>query len=112
MARKPDARARVDAANLEALDREIARARKLSGGRGLIAVNIMRAVSEYEHYVRQALACGIDAVVVGAGLPLDLPELARDYPEGRADSDPVGRARRAAGACASGRRRGACPTPS
>jgi nitronate monooxygenase len=81
VARQPDARARVDAANLEALDREIARARKLSGGRGMIAVNIMRAVSEYEHYVRQALASGIDAVVVGAGLPLDLPELGRDHPQ-------------------------------
>ena len=81
VAKQPDARARVDAANLEALDREIARARKLSGGRGMLAVNIMRAVSEYEHYVRQALASGIDAIVVGAGLPLDLPELGRDYPQ-------------------------------
>ena len=35
-------------------------------------------------------------VVVGAGLPLDLPDLARDHPERRADPDPVGRARRAA----------------
>lgn len=78
---EPDARERIDAANLEALSREIARARELSGGRGLIAVNIMRAVSAYEAYVRHALARGIDAVVVGAGLPLDLPELARDYPK-------------------------------
>lgn len=81
VARQPDARERVDAANLEALGREIARARKLSEGRGLIAINIMRAVSEYEHYVRHSLACGIDAVVVGAGLPLDLPELAREHPQ-------------------------------
>jgi nitronate monooxygenase len=81
VARKPDAKARVDAANLEALEREIARARRLSGGRGLLAVNVMKAVMEYEHYVRHSLACGIDAVVVGAGLPLDLPELARDFPK-------------------------------
>ena len=79
--RQPDAKARVDAANLEALGREIARARKLAGGRGLIAINVMKAVMEYEHYVRHSLACGIDAVVVGAGLPLDLPELARDHPK-------------------------------
>ncbi|MHB1121780.1 MAG: NAD(P)H-dependent flavin oxidoreductase [Ramlibacter sp.] len=78
--RQPDAKARVDAANLEALAREIARARKLAAGRGLLAINVMKAVMEYEHYVRHSLACGIDAVVVGAGLPLDLPELARDYP--------------------------------
>jgi nitronate monooxygenase len=79
--KEPDARERIDAANLEALGREIARARKLSGGRGLIAVNIMRAVSAYETYVTRSLACGADAVVVGAGLPLDLPDLARDYPK-------------------------------
>jgi NAD(P)H-dependent flavin oxidoreductase YrpB (nitropropane dioxygenase family) len=30
--------------------------------------------------VRAALEAGIDAVVVGAGLPLDLPDLARDHP--------------------------------
>ena len=63
------------------MSREIARARELSGGRGLVAMNIMRAVSEYEAYARHALACGIDALVVGAGLPLDLPELAREFPK-------------------------------
>jgi nitronate monooxygenase len=30
--------------------------------------------------VRQALASGADAIVVGAGLPLDLPEIARNFP--------------------------------
>lgn len=75
-----DAGDRIDAANLEALAREIARARERSAGRGLVAVNVMRALSAYEAYVRQALACGVDAVVVGAGLPLDLPDLAREHP--------------------------------
>ncbi|HSV51949.1 MAG TPA: nitronate monooxygenase family protein [Burkholderiaceae bacterium] len=75
------ARAQIDAANLVALDREIVRARALSGGHGLIAVNVMKAVSAYEPYVRQALASGADAIVVGAGLPLDLPELAREHPQ-------------------------------
>jgi nitronate monooxygenase len=77
----PEAKAAIDAANLEALDREIDAARRLAGGFGLIAVNVMRAVSEYAAYVRQAIASGIDAVVVGAGLPLDLPELAADHPD-------------------------------
>ena len=71
----------IDAANLEALDREIRSAKGLAAGRGMIAVNVMRAVSEYEHYVRQACTSGADAVVVGAGLPLDLPELANAYPD-------------------------------
>ena len=74
------AKAAINAANLEALAREIHSARELSGGHGLLAINVMRAVSEYGPSVTRALECGIDAVVVGAGLPLDLPELAQDHP--------------------------------
>jgi len=76
-----DTKAQIDAANLEALSREIALARERAQGRGLLAINVMRAVGEYAASVRRALECGIDAVVVGAGLPLDLPELAADHPD-------------------------------
>ena len=76
-----DSKVRIDAANLEALEREIRLARQLSGGRGLIAVNIMRAVSDYAAQVRRSLEAGVDMVVVGAGLPLDLPDLAADHPQ-------------------------------
>ncbi len=75
------AKATIDAANLEALGREVLAARERSQGRGLIAMNVMRAVSDYSGYVRRSLEAGIDAVVVGAGLPLDLPELAQDHPD-------------------------------
>ena len=75
------AKAAINAANLEALGREIRAARELSQGRGLLAVNVMRAVSDHAAAVTKALECGIDAVVVGAGLPLDLPDLARDHPQ-------------------------------
>jgi nitronate monooxygenase len=74
-------KASVDAANLTALDREIRAARDLAGGNGLVAVNVMRAVSEYAAYVRQSCASGADAIVVGAGLPLDLPELTAAWPD-------------------------------
>lgn len=76
----PDAKAAIDAANLEALQREIAAAQALADGRGLVAVNVMRAVEQYAPLVRTSLEAGIDAVVVGAGLPLDLPDLAREHP--------------------------------
>lgn len=76
-----DTKAQIDEANLEALEREIAAARALSQGRGMLAVNVMRAVSEYAPAIKRALECGIDAVVVGAGLPLDLPDLAQDHPD-------------------------------
>lgn len=76
-----EAKTRINAANQEALRREIRRARELAGGRGLIAVNVMKALDQYETYVRQALESGVDALAVGAGLPLDLPELAKDFPQ-------------------------------
>lgn len=68
------------AANLRALAAEIARARKLSGGRGLLGVNIMVATRQYAEAVRTAVAAGVDAIICGAGLPLNLPELAGDKP--------------------------------
>jgi nitronate monooxygenase len=76
----PQAKAAIDGANQEALAREIRRARAIAQGRGVIAVNVMKALDQYETYVAQALASGADALVVGAGLPLDLPDLARDHP--------------------------------
>lgn len=77
----PDAKARIDAANLEALSREVRQARALAQGAGLLAMNVMRAVSEYAAYVKRSLEEGIDALVVGAGLPLDLPDLAAEHPK-------------------------------
>ncbi len=71
----------IEAANLVALDREIRAARDIAAGNGIIAVNVMRAVSQYAGYVRQSCASGADAIVVGAGLPFDLPELTADYPD-------------------------------
>lgn len=71
----------IQQANQEALAREIQGARAIAGGHGLLAVNVMRAVSDYAASVRTALEQGIDALVVGAGLPLDLPELAQDHPK-------------------------------
>ena len=78
--KETDARQQIESANLIALDREIKKAQMLANGRGLIAVNIMKALNQYPGYVAQSLASGADAIVVGAGLPLDLPELAKDFP--------------------------------
>ena len=67
--------------NLIALDREIKAALDLAGGNGLVAVNVMKAVTEHPALVRQACASGAQAIVMGAGLPLDLPEMTEDYPD-------------------------------
>ncbi len=73
--------ATLAASNLEALGREIARAREIAGPRGFVAVNVMRALSHYADLVREACAAGADAIVMGAGLPFDLPDLTRGFPD-------------------------------
>ena len=65
--------------NCIALDREIKKAKADSEGKGMIAVNVMKAVKDHAAYVRQACESGADAIVMGAGLPLDLPEMAEGY---------------------------------
>ncbi|XZG71936.1 NAD(P)H-dependent flavin oxidoreductase [Chitinibacteraceae bacterium HSL-7] len=66
--------------NLEALDREVKLAKTLADGNGMVAVNVMKAVDAHAAYVRQACEAGADAIVMGAGLPLDLPEMTADHP--------------------------------
>lgn len=62
------------------LDREITKAKADSEGRGMIAVNVMKAVKDHQTLVRQPANPVPDAIVMGAGLPLDLPE-AGGYPD-------------------------------
>ena len=73
-------KAALDRVNLIALDREIRDALALSQGRGAITVNVMKAVGAHAAYVRQACQSGAHAIVMGAGLPLDLPDMTRDFP--------------------------------
>jgi len=70
----------LDRLNLTALDREIRMALELAAGQGAIAVNVMKAVSQYAAYVRQSCESGAHAIVMGAGLPFDLPDLTQDFP--------------------------------
>jgi len=71
----------IDEANMEALDREIKGAREIAGPEGFIAVNVMRAVDRYPELVKQACESGANAIIMGAGLPFELPELTKDYPD-------------------------------
>src|SRR5512139_3165602 len=83
MAQCKDVRDRtvLDRLNLIALDREIRLAREQSEGRGAIAVNVMKAVDQHAALVRQSCESGADAIVMGAGLPLDLPDMCADFPD-------------------------------
>ena len=67
--------------NLIALDREVRGALENAQGNGLVAVNVMKAVDDHRQLVKQACESGAHAIVMGAGLPLDLPEMAEDHPK-------------------------------
>lgn len=71
----------LDRINRVALDREIKMAKRDAQGNGAIAVNVMKAVDDHAALVRQACESGTDAIVMGAGLPLELPELTADFPD-------------------------------
>lgn len=66
--------------NLIALDREIRSALSQSNGQGMIAVNVMKAVNDHREHVQQACESGAHAIVMGAGLPLDLPDMTSNFP--------------------------------
>lgn len=84
----------AESANLMALRREIRKAQALRDGRdpdsaetaqtvsgksgGLIAINAMVVTRQYRASIRAAVEEGIDAVISGAGLPLELPEIVGD----------------------------------
>lgn len=58
--------------NRECLRNEIRLARKLTGG--LLGVNIMVAVTDFDELVKVSLEEEIDLIFMGAGLPLKIPE--------------------------------------
>lgn len=60
--------------NLKAIKKEICKARKIANG-GIIGINIMVVTQRYEEYVKAAVESGVDLIISGAGLPVDLPEL-------------------------------------
>lgn len=60
--------------NLKSIEKEIKKARELSNNKGLVAINIMVALNDYEKLVQKASEEKVDLIVSGAGLPLNLPE--------------------------------------
>ena len=48
---------------------------------GILAVNCMVALTDYERQVKSACRAGIDIIISGAGLPLKLPEYTKDFPD-------------------------------
>ncbi|MBD3379607.1 MAG: nitronate monooxygenase [Candidatus Omnitrophica bacterium] len=70
----PENRADVPKSSREHLKKQIRQARSLTDG--VIGVNIMVALSNYEDMVRTAAGEGADFIISGAGLPVSMPEFA------------------------------------
>jgi len=74
--REPDFSTNPIEANLRAIGSEIRKAREKS--KGIIGMNLMAAMNNYELYVKEAVKEKIDLIISGAGLPLALPKLVKD----------------------------------
>lgn len=59
-------------ANETAFREEIRKAKEISCGNGMVAVNIMVATNYYDEMVQIAVDEGVDAIISGAGIPMDL----------------------------------------
>ncbi len=73
--REPDFFTDPIGANLRAIKKEIKKAREKT--KGIIAMNFMAAMNNYELYVKKAVEEKIDLIVSGAGLPIALPKLVK-----------------------------------
>lgn len=67
-------------ANKLAIRDAISEAREIAP-EGVIAINCMVALTDYDDHIRSACEAGVDVIISGAGLPLKLPDLTKDFPD-------------------------------
>ncbi|MBI5695620.1 MAG: nitronate monooxygenase [Nitrospirae bacterium] len=67
-------------ANKMALTDELTWARQAAPD-GILAVNNMVAITDYEDMVRTSAESGANVIICGAGLPMQLPEFTKDFPD-------------------------------
>jgi len=75
--REPDFYTNTLEANMRALSREIKKAKENSNN-GIIGVNIMVALNDFDSYVKCCVENDADIIISGAGLPMKLPELTKN----------------------------------
>ncbi len=71
---EPDFHKAPHEATYRALKKQIKQAKENANG-GVIGVNIMVALQDYDEVVKVAAEAGVDIIISGAGLPLKLPAL-------------------------------------
>lgn len=74
--REPDFIKNTLESNLRVLQSEIKLAKE-NAKQGIIGINFMVAMKNYDVLVKKAVECGIDLIISGAGLPLELPKLVK-----------------------------------
>ncbi|MBI6872869.1 NAD(P)H-dependent flavin oxidoreductase [Clostridium aciditolerans] len=72
--REPDFETNTKEANVRALKNEVRRAKELSP-KGIVGVNLMVAITNYDEMVKACVEEQVDIIISGAGLPLTLPKL-------------------------------------
>jgi NAD(P)H-dependent flavin oxidoreductase YrpB (nitropropane dioxygenase family) len=75
--REPDFETNTKEANIRALKKEIKKAREISP-KGILGVNLMVAINNYEDMVKACTEEAVDIIVSGAGLPLSLPKFVQE----------------------------------
>ena len=66
--------------NKEALIKIFENARKICGNAPLGA-NVLYAINDYGRVVRDSCEAGANMIITGAGLPMDMPEYTKDFPD-------------------------------
>jgi nitronate monooxygenase len=64
----------------EALTTIVNNARKICGN-SPIACNILYAINDYGRVVKDACEAGVNMIITGAGLPTNMPEFTKDFPD-------------------------------
>jgi len=64
----------------EGLNAIVANARKICGDKPL-AMNILYAINDYERVIKDSCEAGVDIIITGAGLPTNMPEFTKDFPD-------------------------------
>lgn len=73
---EPDVYSNPRKANIQALKRELRKAREMT--KGILGVNVMVALTDFAETVTTSIDEGIDIIFTGAGLPLNLPGYLRN----------------------------------
>jgi nitronate monooxygenase len=64
----------------DALFKIVENARKICGDAPL-GCNVLYAINDYGRVVRDSCEAGADIIITGAGLPMDMPEFTKDFPD-------------------------------